>query len=349
MTSAAIYGCSGHRLTAEERAFFAEVRPWGFILFRRNVDTPDQVKALVDDLRDSIGRPDAPVLIDQEGGRVQRLGPPHWPKYPPGSAYLKAVNDPMAARELVRLGARLMAHDLRALGITVDCVPVLDVPVPGAHDIIGDRAYAEDPATVTQLGRAAAEGLLAGGVLPIIKHIPGHGRAFSDSHHDLPVVETDLATLDAWDFAPFKALSDMPMAMTAHVVFTAVDAKRPATTSKKGIRLMREHLGFSGLIMSDDLSMKALSGTLTERAERSLKAGCDVILHCNGDLDEMRQVAEGTGKLKGEARRRAEAALNRIVHTPEPLDVAEARARLEAALSGRFDAAKGPDVGEAQA
>ena len=349
MTSAAIYGCSGHRLTAEERAFFAETRPWGFILFRRNVDTPDQVTALVEDLRDSIGRADAPVLIDQEGGRVQRLGPPHWPKYPPGSAYLTATNDPMAARELVRLGARLMAHDLRALGITVDCVPVLDVPVPGAHDIIGDRAYAQDPATVTQLGRAAAEGLLAGGVLPIIKHIPGHGRAFADSHHDLPVVETDLATLDAWDFAPFKALSDMPMAMTAHVVFSAIDAKRPATTSKKGIRLMREHLGFSGLIMSDDLSMKALSGTLTQRAEQSLKAGCDVILHCNGDLDEMRQVAEGTGKLKGEARRRAEAALNRIVHTPEPLDVAEARARLEAALSGRFDVAKGPDVGEAQA
>lgn len=349
MTSAAIYGCSGHKLTAEERAFFAETRPWGFILFRRNVDSPDQVKALVAELRDSIGRADAPVLIDQEGGRVQRLGPPHWPKYPPGSAYLKATNDPMAARELVRLGARLMAHDLRALGITVDCVPVLDVPVPGAHDIIGDRAYAQDPATVTQLGRAAAEGLLAGGVLPIIKHIPGHGRAFADSHHDLPVVETDLATLDAWDFAPFKALSDMPMAMTAHVVFTAVDAKRPATTSKKGIRLMREHLGFSGLIMSDDLSMKALSGTLTQRAEQSLKAGCDVVLHCNGDLDEMRQVAEGTGKLKGEARRRAEAALNRIVHTPEPLDVAEARTRLEAALNGRFDAAKGPDVGEAQA
>ncbi|WP_313103313.1 beta-N-acetylhexosaminidase [Brevundimonas sp.] len=349
MTSAAIYGCSGHRLTAEERAFFAEVRPWGFILFRRNVDSPEQVKALVEDLRDSVGRADAPVLIDQEGGRVQRLGPPHWPKYPPGSAYLKAVNDPMAARELVRLGARLIAHDLRELGITVDCVPVLDVPVPGAHDIIGDRAYAHDPATVTQLGRAAAEGLLAGGVLPIIKHIPGHGRAFADSHHDLPVVETDLATLDAWDFAPFKALSDMPMAMTAHVVFTAVDAKRPATTSKKGIRLMREHLGFSGLIMSDDLSMQALSGTLAERAEQSLKAGCDVILHCNGDLGEMRQVAEGTGKLKGEARRRAEAALNRIVHTPEPLDVAEARARLEAVLSGRFDAAKGPDVGEAQA
>lgn len=349
MTSAAIYGCSGYQLTAEERAFFAETKPWGFILFRRNVESPEQVRALVHDLRASIGSDDAPILIDQEGGRVQRLGPPHWPKYPPGAAYLQATGDVAKARDLVRLGARLMAQDLKALGITVDCLPVLDVPVPGAHDIIGDRAYAQDPATVSVLARAAAEGLLAGGVLPIIKHIPGHGRAFSDSHHDLPVVEESLETLDAWDFAPFKALSDMPLAMTAHVVFTAVDAKRPATTSKKGIRLMREPLGFGGLIMSDDLSMKALSGSLTERARASLKAGCDVVLHCNGQLDEMRQVAEGTGKLKGEAKRRAEAALARIVRAVEPLDLAEARARFEAAFAGGFKAAQGPDVGEAQA
>ena len=348
MTSAAIYGCSGPVLTEDERAFFADVRPWGFILFRRNVDTPDQVRALVASLRDSIDNPSAPVLIDQEGGRVQRLGPPHWPKYPPGEAYLRAVNDPSSARELVRLGARLMAHDLKDLGINVDCVPVLDVPVPGAHDIIGDRAYAHDPDTVTQLGRAAAEGLLAGGVLPIIKHIPGHGRAFSDSHHDLPVVHADFETLDGWDFAPFKALSDMPMAMTAHVVYAAVDAKRPATTSKKAIRLMRDHLGFGGLIMSDDLSMKALSGTLTERAEASLKAGCDVVLHCNGDLTEMKAVARGVGRLKGKARHRAASALARIVHTPEPLDVVDGRVRLDAALANRMDAVKGPDVGEAQ-
>jgi len=348
VTSAAIYGCSGPVLTEDERAFFADTRPWGFILFRRNVDTPDQVRALVASLRDSIDDPSAPVLIDQEGGRVQRLGPPHWPKYPPGEAYLRAVNDPSSARELVRLGARLMAHDLKDLGINVDCVPVLDVPVPGAHDIIGDRAYAHDPDTVTQLGRAAAEGLLAGGVLPIIKHIPGHGRAFSDSHHDLPVVHADFETLDGWDFAPFKALSDMPMAMTAHVVYAAVDPKRPATTSKKAIRLMRDHLGFGGLIMSDDLSMKALSGTLTERAEASLKAGCDVVLHCNGDLTEMKAVAKGVGRLKGKARHRAAAALARIVHTPEPLDVVDGRVRLDAALANRMDAAKGPDVGEAQ-
>ncbi len=349
MTSAAIYGCSGHALTTEEYAFFAETRPWGFILFRRNVGSPDQVRALIAALRASIDDPHAPVLIDQEGGRVQRLGPPHWPKYPPGAAYLAATNDPMAARELVRLGARLMAHDLKALGITVDCVPVIDVPVPGAHDIIGDRAYARDPAAVAQLGRAAAEGLLAGGVLPVIKHIPGHGRAFSDSHHELPVVHAAFETLDAWDFAPFKALSDMPMAMTAHVVYDAVDTKRPATTSKKAIRMIRDHLGFGGLLISDDLSMKALSGSLTERAHAALRAGCDVVLHCNGDLSEMRAVAEGVGKLKGRAKQRAAAALARIVHTPEPLDPVEGRARLNAMLEGRLDAAQGPDVGEAQA
>lgn len=348
MTTAAIYGCAGHRLTAEERAFFAEADPWGFILFRRNVDSPDQVRALTGELRDCVGRR-APILIDQEGGRVQRLGPPHWPKYPPGEAYLKAANDPLTARELTRLGARLMAHDLRAVGINVDCLPVVDVPVKGAHDIIGDRAYARAPATVAQLGRAAAEGLLAGGVLPVVKHMPGHGRAFADSHHELPTVHADLDTLDAWDFAPFKALSDMPMAMTAHVVFTAIDRKRPATTSRKAVRLMRDQLGFGGLILTDDLSMKALSGSLADRASAALKAGCDIVLHCNGDLAEMRQVAEGVGRLKGKAARRAEAALARIVQAPEPLDVHEARDRFDAMLSGRLAAAKGPDVGEAQA
>ncbi len=348
MTAAMILGCSGHRLTEAERAFFADARPWGFILFRRNIDSPDQVRALTAELRDSIGDAAAPILIDQEGGRVQRMGPPHWPKYPPGDAYFKAVNDPLAARELARLGARLMAHDLKAVGINVDCLPVLDTPVPGAHEIIGDRAYAHDPATVAQLGRAAAEGLLAGGVLPVIKHMPGHGRAFADSHHALPVVHADFATLDSWDFAPFKALSDVPMAMTAHVVFDAVDRKRPATTSRKAVKLMRGHLGFGGLIMTDDLSMTALSGSLRERAEAALKAGCDVVLHCNGDLDAMRQVAEGTGPLRGRAAKRAAAALARIVHTPEPLDEREARDRFAALLAGRLNAARGPDVGEAQ-
>lgn len=348
MTTAAIYGCHGTVLGDEERAFFAEQKPWGFILFRRNVETPEQVLRLTDALRDAVGW-DAPILVDQEGGRVQRLGPPHWPKYPPGEAYLKATNDPLAARELARLGGRLMAHDLRAVGINVDCAPVLDTPVPDAHDIIGDRAHGRDPATVALIGRAVAEGLLAGGVLPVIKHMPGHGRAFADSHKELPTVHADLETLDAWDFAPFKALSDMPIGMTAHIVFTAIDRKRPATQSKKAIRLIRERLGFGGLLLSDDLCMNALSGTLTERAEKSLKAGCDLVIHWTGDLAEMRQVAEGVDKLKGGAARRAEAALARIVHTPEPLDVGEARARFDAMLAGRLTAAKGPDVGEAQA
>ena len=349
MTSAAIYGCSGHRLTEAEKEFFADVRPWGFILFRRNVDSPEQMRALTDEMRACVEDPRAPILIDQEGGRVQRMGPPHWPKYPPAEAYLKATNDVLTARELVRLGARLMAHDLKAVGINVDCVPVLDVPVPGAHDIIGDRAYAHDPATVAQLGRAAAEGLLAGGVLPVIKHMPGHGRAFADTHKELPTVHADMDTLDAWDFAPFKALSDMPIGMTAHIVFTAIDGKHPATQSKKAIRLIRERLGFGGLLLSDDLVMSALTGTLTERARKSLKAGCDLVVHWNGDMDEMRQVAEGVGSLKGKAARRADAALARIVHTPEPFDYTEGRARFDALMAGRLDAARGPDVAEAQA
>lgn len=349
MTTAVVYGCSGPRLTEAERAFFAEARPWGFILFRRNIETPEQVRALTDDLRRSIGDAEAPVLIDQEGGRVQRMGPPHWPQYPPGAAYLQAANDPLEARALVRLGARLMAHDLRDVGVTVDCAPVLDVPVPGAHDIIGDRAYAPDPATVAQLARAAAEGLLAGGVLPVIKHMPGHGRAFADSHKALPVVHADLPTLDAWDFAPFKALSDMPMAMTAHVVFTAIDRKRPATTSKRAIRMMRDQLGFGGLILSDDLSMQALSGALDERAFAALKAGCDIVLHCNGDMAEMQAVASAVGKLKGRAKARAEAAMARVVRSPEPLDASAAHARFHQAMAGRTAAAPGPDVGEAQA
>ncbi|MBU1324896.1 MAG: beta-N-acetylhexosaminidase [Alphaproteobacteria bacterium] len=348
MSTAMVLGCAGHELGADEAAFFADADPWGFILFRRNVQSPEQVRRLTDALRTAVGW-EAPILIDQEGGRVQRMGPPLWQKYPPGEAYLKATNDPLAARELARLGARLMAHDLKAVGVNVDCLPVLDVPVPGSHDIIGDRAYARDPATVAQLGRAAAEGLLAGGVLPVIKHMPGHGRAFADSHKELPTVHADFDTLDAWDFAPFKALSDMPIAMSAHVVFTAIDRKRPATTSKKAVKLMREHLGFQGLLLSDDLVMNALSGTLTERAEAALKAGCDAVVHWNGDMAEMKQVAAGVGKLKGKASKRAAAALARIVHTPEPLDEREARTRFAALLGGRLDAARGPDVGEAQA
>ena len=338
MTRACILGCSGTRITDAERAFFAEAQPWGFILFRRNIADPDQVRALTAALRATVGRPDAPILIDQEGGRVARLGAPHWAKYPPGRAYGELVaNDPLVAREITRLGARLIAHDLASLGINVDCVPVLDVPDPQGHEIIGDRAYAQTPQDVAMLGRAAAEGLLAGGVLPIIKHIPGHGRAMSDSHLELPVVKAKLAELEARDFAPFRVLSDMPMAMTAHVVYTAIDRSRPATTSKKAIRkIIRESSGFDGLLMSDDLSMKALSGDFRQRAKDSLAAGCDVVLHCNGDMAEMKAVMSGVGKLSREARRRVQAVMGRLVKVPEPLDVAEARARFDAAFDGRF-------------
>lgn len=340
MTRACILGCSGPALTPQERAFFAEVRPWGFILFARNIETPDQVRALTAALREILGRADAPILVDQEGGRVQRLGPPHWGRYPPGRAYgrLKGC-DPLQRREIARLGGRLIAHDLTAVGINVDCLPVLDVPAPGAHQVIGDRAYADTPDEVALLGRAAAEGLLAGGVLPIVKHIPGHGRARADSHQELPVIEASWDELDARDFAPFRALSDMPMAMTAHVIYAAIDRKRPATTSGSVMRTaIRGSIGFAGLVLSDDLSMKALGGGLSDRAMSARAAGCDVVLHCNGDLAEMAAVAAGAGPLRGKAARRAEAALARRPKAVEPFDAAAGRARFDSAFEGRFAA-----------
>lgn len=336
--TAAILGCSGQNLTPEEQTFFRRVKPWGFILFGRNVQDPDQVRTLVAALRDTVGRADAPVLIDQEGGRVQRLGPPHWGRFPPGRAYGDLTgNDSLTRREITRLGARLMAHDLAALGINVDCVPVLDVPDPAGHEIIGDRAYGQTTDEVAMLGRAAAEGLIAGGVLPVIKHIPGHGRAMADSHLELPVVDASFEDLDGRDFAPFRVLSDMPMAMTAHVIYTAVDRKRPATTSKKIMRrVVRGAIGFDGLVMTDDLSMKALSGDFTERAKASRAAGCDVVLHCNGSIAEMKDVVAGAGELKGRAAVRAKSAMARLARVPEPFDAAEGRARFDAAFAGKF-------------
>ncbi len=335
MTRAFIAGCSGLALTPDEAAFFRDADPWGFILFRRNIETPRQVRALCDALRDTVGRADAPILIDQEGGRVQRMGPPHWPKYPPGQAYGRVhTTDPLVQRELTRLGARLIAHDLLSVGISVDCLPVLDVPVEGAHDIIGDRAYARDPHAVAVLGRAAAEGLIAGGVLPVVKHMPGHGRAFADSHQALPVVETPRDALEAHDFVPFRILADMPLAMSAHVVYTAIDPEHPATTSPIVIReIIRGHIGYDGLLMTDDLSMHALSGSFRGRAEAATAAGCDMLLHCNGVMEEMKAVAEGAPRLAGDALRRAEAALMRLRHVPEPFDPVDARARLDAALA----------------
>lgn len=323
-----ISGCAGLELTLEERAFFAAERPWGFILFKRNVDTPAQVANLVASLRDAVGRADAPVLIDQEGGRVQRLAAPWWPAYPRGADYGRlAERNLLKGLEATRLGMRLIADDLAALGIDVDCVPLLDVPVPGAHDVIGARAFGRDPAFVSALARAAADGVLAGGVLPVVKHMPGHGRAGVDSHLSLPVVEASLAELAEQDFPPFAALADLPMAMSAHVVYTAIDPDRPATTSPKVIaEIIRGRLGFDGALMTDDLSMQALGGDHHARARAALDAGCDLVLHCNGKLDEMRQVADACPALSGKSLERV-GRVDGWRKPPEPLDRAAAEAR----------------------
>ncbi len=336
MRSRAIYGCAGTVLSAAEHDFFRDVQPWGFILFARNISDPAQVKALVAQLRETVSDSRAPILIDQEGGRVARLKPPHWAEYPPAARFgaLHADN-PQAAREATYLNARLIAHDLSALGINVDCLPVLDVPVAGAHDIIGDRAFAADPATIIALGKAQIGGLLDGGVLPVMKHIPGHGRAGADSHLALPRVVARAEELSASDFVTFRSLDQCPIAMTAHVVYESIDPQRPATTSPKVIRdVIRGEIGFSGLLMSDDLSMKALDGPLSVRARAALFAGCDLVLHCNGDMEEMRDVALEVKALEGLALRRSEQALAHL-SVPGAFDPVAARARLAALLGGQ--------------
>src|SRR4051812_4640979 len=331
MPKALITDVAGLTISAEERALLREADPWGFILFKRNVGTPEQVRALVDSMRDTVGRADAPVLIDQEGGRVQRLGAPHWPKYPPGAHYAQIYDrDRQEGLAAARLGARLIASDLAALGITVDCLPLADVPVSEADKVIGDRAYGTAPGKVAAIAAAVAEGLMEGGVLPVLKHLPGHGRATADSHHRLPVVAADRKTLQSSDFAAFRPLAKLPLGMTAHVVFTAFDPVAPATTSVTMVHeVIRGWIGFDGLLMSDDLSMNALSGTLAERARATFAAGCDVVLHCNGSLDERREVAEACPPLGGEAKRRADAALA-ARREPGPFDVAAARAEFSA-------------------
>lgn len=330
---AAIFGCEGLGLSAEERTFFRDVRPWGFILFARNCETPAQVKRLVGELREAAGS-QAPVLIDQEGGRVARLKPPHWPVYPPARHYGDIwMRDHGKAERAAYLGARLIAHDLNTLGINVDCLPLADIPVPDSHDIIGDRAYGIEPEIVSRLGRSVAQGLLDGGVLPVLKHIPGHGRARADSHVSLPVVDASWDMLSAQDFKPFKALNDLPLGMTAHVLYTAIDRKQPATLSPKVIGdVIRAEIGFEGLLMTDDLSMGALGGALTSRARDSLNAGCDVVLHCNGKMAEMREVAAGARELSGLALLRAEEALAKLAPGAS-FDEAQVRAEWGALVS----------------
>lgn len=303
---AAIFGMAGTTLAAAERAFFQRTRPVGYILFARNIETPAQVVALVNDLRSIDPTYDALMLIDQEGGRVQRLRPPHW-RNAPAMAEFGALfgRSPGRAGDALRLNMQLIGAELLELGIDVDCAPVMDVPVPGAHDVIGDRAFGAEAGLVAALAPSACQGLLDAGVIPVIKHIPGHGRARTDSHKELPVVEDDLASLKASDFAPFKALCAGPMqescfAMTAHVVYRAIDPTQPATTSKIVIDgIIRGEIGFKGLLMSDDLGMHALKGPFEARAAAALDAGCDVVLHCDGTLADMEAVAEGTRPLGG--------------------------------------------------
>lgn len=335
-----VWGCAqGLVLDAEEAAFLRRWQPWGLILFRRNVANRAQVAALTQAFRELVGRPDAPVFVDQEGGRVQRLAPPHWIAYPAASAFAAASNDPDEQARLAWLSARLIAYDLQEVGITVDCLPVLDVPAPGSHPVIGSRAYGSDPQTVARLGRAAAEGLLAGGVLPVIKHLPGHGRAQADSHLELPRVDASLKELEERDFAPFRANADLPVAMTAHVVFSAIDAENPATLSPAVVGdVIRGRLGFDGLLVSDDLSMKALTGTYGDRTSRLFAAGVDIALHCNGSQEEANAVAEATPMLAGKARERAERALALATPSLADFDPVDARAELEAALGGRLAA-----------
>ncbi|GHD09833.1 beta-N-acetylhexosaminidase [Tianweitania populi] len=308
---AVILGAAGPVLTPEEETFFREHRPWGFILFARNIVDADQVRALVACMRKCTDRPDAPVFLDQEGGRVQRLRPPLAPNYPPAAA-LGALyaSDQKSGLRATWLLSRLHAFDLLKLGINADCLPVLDVPVAGAHDVIGNRAYGTEPEVVGTLGRAAVNGLLAGGVLPVMKHVPGHGRATADTHLALPTVDASLEELRARDFAPFKALSDVGMAMTAHVIYSAIDPDLPATTSPIVVdEIIRKEIGFDGLLMSDDVSMKALSGDFASRSRAILAAGCDIVLHCNGVMGEMEAVVAETPRLTDGALARAERAL----------------------------------------
>jgi beta-N-acetylhexosaminidase len=333
-TRAFITGVSGTELDVAEREFIRAERPWGFILFKRNIETPQQVALLVQEMRKAVGISDAPVLIDQEGGRVQRLGPPHWPAYPPGALFGALYDvDRSIGLSAARLSARLIAADLGDLGISVDCLPLADVPVAGADAVIGNRAYGTEPEKVAAIARAVTEGLEQGGVLPVLKHIPGHGRATADSHFGLPVVNTSKKELERTDFAAFQPLADLPMAMTAHVVFSALDPVHPATTSATIIeQVIRGVIGFQGLLMSDDVSMNALAGSIAERTRAIFSAGCDLVLHCNGKLDEMREVAAETPELSGKALERARRALASR-RLPQPFDRAAARAELDALMS----------------
>ncbi|MBN66652.1 MAG: beta-N-acetylhexosaminidase [Rickettsiales bacterium] len=331
---ALIFGCEGLQLTAEERRFFTSAQPYGFILFARNIESPEQVAALVADLKNTVSHSDVPVLIDQEGGRVARLRPPHWKAYPPAGVFAQLwADDPEKAKRAAYLNHRIMADELHALGINVDCAPVLDIYFEDAHDIVGDRAFGDNAEQVAALGRAVMDGLLDGGVLPVIKHIPGHGRANADSHEALPVVNASRIELETHDFTPFKALNDAPMGMTAHIQYTSLDGDYPATLSPRVIAMIRREIGFDGLLMCDDISMKALKGHLTSLAGSALVAGCDLVLHCNGTMEEMRSLADVVPEMSLDALRRSDKAFGLIQGAVKPFDLAKAEAEWQALLS----------------
>ncbi len=329
---ATILGCAETRLSKAEKQFFQQADPFGFILFARNIESADQIRALCASLRDCVGR-DAPITIDQEGGRVQRLRPPLARDWLPPLEQVMAAGD--HAEQAMYLRYRLIASELFDLGIDSNCAPLVDVATDETHPFLRNRCYGTDPAKVARLGRAVADGLLDGGVLPVLKHIPGHGRAMVDSHLDLPTVSVARDALIAQDFAPFKALNDLPMGMTAHLVYAALDTQ-PATISPIMMQIIRDEIGFDGLIMTDDISMKALKGSLSDLSAASIGAGCDLVLHCNGDLAEMRAVADSAGRLNDAGQVRAMRALA-ARQKPEPVDNQALSAQLEALLNGRVD------------
>ncbi|MCU0903155.1 MAG: glycoside hydrolase family 3 protein [Tabrizicola sp.] len=324
-TGATIFGCAGPRLLPGERAFFRDADPFGFILFARNVEDPDQLRRLTTDLREAVGR-DAPILVDQEGGRVQRLRAPHWREWTPPLDTVDGAGSVEAAERIMRARATVIAMELAAVGIDADCIPTLDVVRPETHPFLMNRCYGRDPQVVARIGRAVADGLMAGGVLPVMKHMPGHGLSHVDTHHDLPRVDVPLVDLQTIDFVPFRALADLPMAMTAHLVFAALDPDRPATQSPAVIRVIRDVIGFRGLLMSDDLNMQALAGTLADRTARTIAAGVDIALHCKGDMAEMVEVAGAAGLMGPAARARAEAAI--AARRPATADLGAALAEL---------------------
>lgn len=329
-----IFGCEGLSLTDKEKTFFSEMKPAGFILFSRNIESREQVAALTSEMRKAVGRHKVPILIDQEGGRVQRMTEPEWRKYPPMGLFGEmASKDPTLAASALRLNCRLLADDLRRVGINVNCLPLLDVATNTTSLAIGDRAFSADPSLVSALGRIVCDALQASGVLPVVKHMPGHGRATVDSHYDLPIVDASVEELEVTDFAPFRVLKDAPFGMTAHIKYTEIDAAKPATLSRIVIgRVIRMKIGFGGVLISDDLSMKALSGSLDELAAETLAAGCDLALHCNGKIEEMQAIAAAIPDIAPQLETRI-ANLIRKVEQADVADRADLRRRYDDLMS----------------